>query len=96
MNEPKIIYEVNSHELKTAMVEVLSELTSNAILNRYQGRLVGTKTAAEILGIKEQTVLIYIQANKLKAIRESRVYKFDLKYLLSFNIEDIKYKQSKF
>lgn len=87
----RIVNEVSQIELEGAMRNVLTEIVTDSILSRYEGTLVGTKEAAKILRVDEQTVRDYVKFKKFEAVEHSgRNLQFDLRYLLEFNINEVK------
>lgn len=94
MEAPEIVYKVSKCDLKDAMIETLQEVAADSILKKYEGRLVGKNAACEVLGIGSATLYRYIDRQLLVPVdRTGRDYAFDLRYLLEFNITEIKRKR---
>lgn len=92
--DAKIVYEVGKEAMSQALKDTLNEVMFEVVLGRYSGRLVGSETAAEILTISRQTLYNYLKEGKIKATeRSQKTYRFDLRYLLEWNIEN-KYKRA--
>ena len=90
----KIVYEVGKDEMSQALKDTLNEVMFEVVLGRYSGRLVGAGTAAEILTVSLPTLYRYIKDGKIKTTeRNQKKYRFDLRYLLEWNLEN-KYKRA--
>lgn len=85
------VVQMEREDLKVAMSDVLSEIVKDSILAPYEGRLVDSKTARQILRISEATLYRYVDSGLLQPWdRSARTMQFDLRYLLEFNIKQVK------
>ncbi len=91
----KQIYEVNAEDFATAIRETLGEIASDNIYSRFEGRIVSTETACEVLGVSQRTLYRYIGAGLIAPQErgDNEDYKFNLRTLLETNV--MKHKHTK-
>ena len=89
MNQPNIIYNISSVDLKSAISDILDNLIHTNVLAPYQYRIVSSSAACEILGISLRTLYRYIEQGKIEPLEHTHKskYSFSLKYLLELNIK---------
>ncbi|MGQ8336875.1 hypothetical protein ACUNWD_10015 [Sunxiuqinia sp. A32] len=82
-----IIYQVDSEDLK----EALRDISEQAILGRFEDRLVGVNTVADIHGISRDTVLRRMNDGFIYPINEpGKHYKFPLSEVLKMNFKTMR------
>lgn len=87
----ELTYKLERDDLKEAIKEVLGEVLAENYFLRYEGIIVGSTTACEILKITNDTLYKYIKLGYIEPIERSGTnYKFDLAYLHRLNIKSIK------
>ena len=76
--------------------EDLTALMGDMFVQRYEGRLVDSRTAAQLLGITVSTLDRWIERRLVHTENEEtgkrEVRKFDMAYILGLDIQDIKRK----
>lgn len=76
--------------------EDLTGLMGDMFAQRYEGRLVDSKTAAQLLGITVSTLNRWIEYRLVRVENNGgpkrEVRKFDMAYLLGLDVQDIKRK----
>lgn len=76
--------------MQAAIRESVAKLGKEATLNRYQGRMVGTKTVAEIHGVQSQLVIKYANLGQIRHVRDGNLMKFDLKDVLQLDFTELR------
>ena len=90
MNEPKIVYEVKEEELRSAISSELKLLTENSAFAKFEERIVGVNTIADIHGISRDTVIRYIKDGLISPLNEVGHYKFKLSEVLKMDFKKMK------
>lgn len=77
-------------DLDKVLEEKLAAIAQKSVLARFEDRLVSADTAAEILGCNRDTLLKYARANLIECQHEGKLWKFQLSYILSISMHEIK------
>lgn len=88
--EREITYKLNAADLQKVLRDELQELSKASVLGRYQDRLVGVDTVAEIHNIHRDTVIKYAAAGLLPHQRTGKLYKFSLAAILEIDFHELK------
>ena len=92
---PKQVYEVSAEDFEKAIESKLSQIVKDSLLSRYENIIVSAPTACEILGIHITTLYRYVGSGILSPFdhQAKADYKFNLRMLLEFNMNDVKHKR---
>jgi len=88
--ESEITYKLSEKDLETVLERKLRDLTTIAVLNRFQDRLISVDTVADIHGVHRDTVIRYAKARLIPFEREGRLYKFSLAQILEVDFHRLR------
>lgn len=92
MNQ-KIVYELDVIDLKKVIADELKDLIQISVLDQFSRKLIRADTAADILGVHRETLIRYVKAGMIDGVKEGRLWKFQLSYILSINMYELKKKR---
>ena len=86
--ESRTVYEVSKEDMIEALKEVIGTEIEAKVYGKFSNITITSKGAAEILGVSHQTLVRYINENRVPIISEKgKDYKFDLGQLLKLDIK---------
>lgn len=74
----KIVYELDESTFHEALKNGLANVAYEQLLSRFRGKLISSKTVAELHGVTPETVTRAAAAGKIPHIREGKLYKFEI------------------
>lgn len=84
------ILQLDEADLDKVLAEKLAAITEKSVLARFEDRLVSADTAAEILDVHRDTLIGYARAGIIECQHIGKLWKFQLSYILTVNMHDIK------
>lgn len=87
------ILQLEAADFEKVIEEKLTMITEKSVLARFEDRLVSADTAAEILDVHRDTLLSYAKAGIIECQHIGKLWKFQLSYILTVNMHDIKKKR---
>ena len=84
----EVIYRSSIEDVADAMIQRMIPLLNDIAFAKYEGQLVTTEVACEILKCSCSTLLKRITDKSIVPTeRSGKIYQFDLKYLLTLNLK---------